>query len=97
MTRSELIGKLVETHPHLPRPVVAAALDAILGEIVDGLAEGQRVEVRGFGNFSSKVRTARMGRNPRNGEPVRVAPKRILHFRASKLLLEQMNQSTTPG
>ena len=97
MIRSELIAKLVETHPHLCRPVVADALDAMLGEIMDGLAQGQRVEVRGVGNFSSKVRKARMGRNPRNGEPVQVAPKRILHFKASKLLLEQMNHSTTSG
>lgn len=97
MIRSELIGKLVETHPHLARPVVEAALDAILSEIINGLAQGQRVEVRGFGNFSSKVRGARMSRNPRNGAPVRVESKRLLHFKASKLLLEQMNQSTTPG
>lgn len=97
MIRSELIGKLVETHPHLSRPVMEAVLNAILNEIVDGLAQGQRVEVRGFGNFSSKVRGARMGRNPWNGAPVRVESKRLLHFRASKLLLEQMNHSTTPG
>ena len=97
MIRSELIGKLVETHPHLARPVVEAVLNAILNEIVDGLAQGQRVEIRGFGNFSSKVWGARMSRNPRNGDPVRVESKRLLHFKASKLLLEQMNQSTTPG
>ena len=97
MIRSELIGKLVETHSHLPRPVVQAALNAILNEIMDGLAQGQRVEVRGFGNFSSKVRAALMGRNPRTGEPVQVAHKRILHFRASKLLLEQLNTPATPS
>ena len=84
----ELIAKLVETHPQLCRPVVADALYAILGEITDGLARGQRVEVRGFGNFSSKVRGARIGRNPRNVAPVRVESKRLLHFKASKLLLD---------
>jgi len=97
MTRSELIGKLVETHPHLHRSMVEAALDAIFNEIMDGLGQGQRVELRGFGNFTSKVREARMGRNPRTGELVQVAPKRHLHFKASKLLLEQMNRLTTSG
>ncbi|WP_197054786.1 HU family DNA-binding protein [Paracoccus sp. PAMC 22219] len=51
MIRSELIAKLVETHPHLCRPVVADALDAILGEIMDGLSRGERVEVRGVWKF----------------------------------------------
>ncbi|CAM3485330.1 HU family DNA-binding protein [Paracoccus nototheniae] len=97
MIRSELVGKLAQSHPHLPRPVVGAALNAILSKIMDSLAQGQRVEVRGFGNFSSKVRKARMGRDPRTGAPVAVASKRILHFRASKLLLEQLNHPTTPG
>lgn len=96
MIRSELIGKLVETQAHLPRPVVEAALDAILNEIVDGLAQGHRVEVRGFGGFSSKVRDARIGRNPMTGEPVQVALKRHLHFKPSKLLLKQLNDFPAP-
>lgn len=97
MIRSELVEKLVETYPHLPRPIVAAALDTILNEIKDGLAQGQRVEIRGFGNFSGRIRKARMGRNPRNGDPVPVAEKWIPWFRASKLLLDRLNRPTTPG
>ena len=97
MIRSELIGKLVETHPHLSRSVVEAALNAILNEITDSLAQGQRVELRKFGNFTCRVSEPRMGRDPRNGAPVRVESKRLLHFKASKLLLEQMNRPTTPG
>ena len=97
MIRSELIGKLVETHPHLARPVVEAVLNAILNEIVDGLAQGQRVEIRGFGSFFGRARQARTGRDPRTGEAVPVFAKRVPRFRASNLLLERLNRPTTPG
>ena len=93
MIRSELIGKLVETYPHLPQVVVEAALDALLNEIIDRLAQGERVEIRGFGSFSTKVRDARIGQNPRTGQSVQVARRRILHFKASRLLLKQLNGS----
>lgn len=97
MIRSELMEKLLLAHPHLPRQVVEAALDTILNEITDCLAQGHRVELRGFGSFSSKVREARMGRNPRTGEPLAVSPKRHMHFRASRQILERLNSPTTPG
>lgn len=96
MIRSELIGKIVESYSHLPRSVVEAALGAILNEIIDGLARGQRIEISGFGNCSSKVRDARMGRDPRNGIPVQVVPKRHLHFKASKRFLERLNRPSNP-
>lgn len=97
MIRSELVGKLMETYPHLSRPVVEAALNSILNEITNRLAQGQRVEIRGFGSFASKIRDARMGRNPKTGEPVQVENKQVPRFRASKHLLEQLNGSKTPG
>ena len=97
MIRSELLAKLRQAHPHLPSYAVETALDTILDEIAETLRQGQRVELRGFGSFSSKVRIARLGRNPRTGEAVKVPPKRHLHFRASKLLVEQMSRPTTPG
>jgi integration host factor subunit beta len=97
MVRSELLEKLQQAHPHLPRSVLEPALDTILNEIIDCLALGDRLEIRGFGRFSSRVWDARMGRNPKTGEPVPVARKRILLFRASKLLLERLNRTTSLG
>ncbi|QDA36932.1 integration host factor subunit beta (plasmid) [Paracoccus liaowanqingii] len=90
MVRSELVRKLAHAHPHLSQQVVEAAVEAILNEITDSLAQGKRVEFRGFGAFSSKVRDPRLGRNPRNGDPVQVEAKQVPAFRASKQLLSRL-------
>lgn len=97
MLRSQLIERLVETYPHLPRPVVEAALNAILNEITNSLAKGTRGEIRGFGNFFGKSRQARIGWNPRTGEAIPVVAKQVPRFRASNLLLDRLNHPTTPG
>jgi len=97
MIRSQLLAELRQAHPHLSSHAVETALDTILDEIAETLSQGHRVELRGFGSFSSKVRVARTGRNPRTGEPVDVPPKRHMHFRASRQLLERLNRPTTPG
>lgn len=97
MLRSELLGRVSQPYLHLPRYMVELALDMMLGKITERLARGYRVELRGFGSFSSKVRVGRLGRNPRTGEPIEVAPKRHMHFRASRQLLKRLNCPTTPG
>lgn len=97
MIRSEVLAKLRQAHPHLSSHAVETALDTILGEIAETLSQDHRVELRGFGSLSSKVRVARTGRNPRTGEVVDVPPKRHMHFRASRQLLERLNRPTTPG
>ncbi|TNH37806.1 HU family DNA-binding protein [Paracoccus haeundaensis] len=97
MSRSELLAKLRQAHSHLPAHAVETALDTILDEIAETLSQDHRVELRGFGSFSSKIRVARTGRNPRTGEAFAVAPKRYMHFRASRQLLERLNRPTTPG
>lgn len=97
MIRSELLAKLRQAHPHLSSHTVERALDTILGEIAETLSQDHRVELCGFGSFSSKVRVARPGRNPRTGEAVDVPSKRHMQFRASRQLLERLNRPTTPG
>lgn len=91
MVRSELVRKIADANPMLSPQAADAALDAILNEITEALAQGGRVEIRGFGSFASKDRKARMGRNPRNGAPVQVAAKQVPRFRAAKRILEQLN------
>ncbi|TGN37744.1 integration host factor subunit beta [Paracoccus liaowanqingii] len=92
MIRSELVRKLAKVHPHLsPLVVVEAAVESILNQITDSLAQGKRVEFRGFGSFASKIRKHRMSRDPRNGDPVKVEAKQVPTFRASKLLLARLN------
>jgi integration host factor subunit beta len=66
----------------------------VLDEIAAALAKGDRVELRGFGAFSVKVRPARQGRNPRTGAPVRVEEKRVPFFRTGKELRERLNDGS---
>ena len=66
-------------------------MDAILGEITDAMARGDRVELRGFGAFSTRERQARTGRNPRTGDKVTVTEKRAPFFKTGKEMRERLN------
>jgi integration host factor subunit beta len=92
MTRSELIQHLAERHPFLMQRDAEAIVSTIFDSIAEALAAGNRVELRGFGMFSVKQRDARTGRNPRTGEAVEVAEKRVPYFKTGKLLRERLNQ-----
>lgn len=72
MIRSELIQKIADENPHLYQRDVERIVNTIFNEITNAMAEGNRVELRGFGAFSVKKRDARTGRNPRTGESVQV-------------------------
>lgn len=91
MTKSELISRLAEQNPHLYLRDVERIVAAIFEEISGALARGDRVELRGFGAFSVKHRTARLGRNPRTGDTVQVAEKHIPFFKTGKELRERLN------
>ena len=91
MTKSELIQRLAEKNPHLYLRDVEKIVDTIFDEISAALANGDRVELRGFGAFSIKERDARMGRNPRTGESVYVEAKRLPFFKTGKALRERLN------
>src|SRR5271165_4926939 len=92
MTKSELVLKLAEANPHLYQRDVEVIVTAIFDEIAAALARGDRVELRGFGAFSVKRRDARVGRNPRTGDSVRVAEKHIPFFKTGKQLRDRLNQ-----
>lgn len=91
MTRSQLIMQLAEQNPHLYHRDVERIVSTIFEEISAALARGDRVELRGFGAFSVKQRAARVGRNPRTGEAVQVATKRLPYFKTGKELRERLN------
>ena len=91
MIKSELVQRLAAANPHLYQRDVENIVNAILDEIADGLANGNRVELRGFGAFSVKHRPARVGRNPRTGESVEVEEKWIPFFKTGKELRERLN------
>lgn len=83
MTKSQLIIALAERE-QLRSLEAKAVIDTILDEIGRSLADGERVELRGFGSFSVRQREARDGRNPRTGEIVPVEEKVFIHFRPGK-------------
>ena len=91
MTKSELISTLALKYPSLPAADLEKVVSTILDEITDALVEGKRVELRGFGAFSVRERAGRTGRNPRTGEQVSVAAKRVPFFKMGKELKERIN------
>jgi integration host factor subunit beta len=91
MIKSELVQLIAERNPHLYQRDVEHVVNAILDEIVDALAQGDRVELRGFGAFSVKNRPARTGRNPRTGETVTVEENHVPFFKTGKDMRERLN------
>ena len=91
MIKSELVGRLAQRYPHLYHRDVERIVSAVLDEIAQALSSGRRVELRGFGVFSVKVRSSRTGRNPRTGAPVSVGQKRAPFFRTGKELRDRLN------
>jgi integration host factor subunit beta len=91
MIRSELVEKIAAENPHLYQRDVERIVATIFDEIIDAMAEGDRVELRGFGSFSVKQREARRGRNPRTGEAVDVDEKHVPFFKTGKLLRDRLN------
>jgi len=91
MIKSELVQQIADKNPHLYQRDVENIVNAILGEISGALAQGNRVELRGFGAFSVKYRKPRIGRNPRTGESVSIGEKWVPFFKTGKELREGLN------
>jgi integration host factor subunit beta len=90
MTKSELVEVLSLKQTHLMQDDVDASVRIILEAIAKALAQGERVEIRGFGSFAMSHRPARTGRNPKTGEPVAIPAKRVPHFKTGKELRERV-------
>ena len=91
MIRSELLQLLADENPHLFQRDVERIVDTVFQEIIEAMARGDRVELRGFGAFSVKKRDARNGRNPKTGEAVDVDQKHVPFFKTGKLLRDRLN------
>ena len=91
MIRSELLNELHRDNPDLRAEEIEQVVDVFFDEITQRLAEGGRVELRGFGAFSTREREARVGRNPRTGESVNVPAKRVPYFKAGKEIRSRLN------
>ncbi|MEO1018433.1 MAG: integration host factor subunit beta [Pseudomonadota bacterium] len=93
MTKSDLIRRLADANPHLYMRDVERIVATVFEEICQALANGDRVELRGFGAFSVRTRGARTGRNPRTGDEVFVPDKLVPYFKTGKELRERLNTS----
>ena len=92
MTKSELIARLAEQNPSLYHRDLEQLVNTVFETITTALEDGDRVELRGFGAFSVREREARIGRNPRTGEPVNVEAKRMPFFKMGKGMRERLNK-----
>ncbi len=91
MTKSELIEKIAITQTQLPIRDIDLAVKTIIEHMSETLAEGGRIEIRGFGSFSLHYRASRIGRNPKTGESVGLSSKHVPHFKPGKGLRERVN------
>jgi integration host factor subunit beta len=96
MTRSELISRLADKHPQFTTSDVELAVKTLIDSIVSHLAQGGRVELRGFGSLSVRTRPPRLGLNPRTGEKIHVPEKNVLNFRPGTELRERVKQRYVP-
>jgi integration host factor subunit beta len=97
MLKSELIRRISSQNPHLYERDIEKIVSAITDEIVEALRRGDRVELRGFGVFSIKLRRAHQGRNPRTGAAVAIAKKAVPSFRTGKEMRARLNRETVPS
>jgi integration host factor subunit beta len=97
MLKSELIQRISSQNPHLYQRDMEKIVSTILDEIVEALRRGDRVELRGFGAFSAKLRGARQGRNPRTGAVVAVVERAFPFFKTGKEMRARLNRETVPS
>ena len=91
MNKSDLITQLAEKK-NLPTREAASIVNTILETMTEALAQGENIEIRGFGSFSVKEYEAYEGRNPSSGEKVKVKPKKLPVFKVGKDLRERVNE-----
>lgn len=93
MTKSELIEQLAAQQTHLSQSDVELAVKSLIEQLSKALADGERIEIRGFGSFSLHFRPPRMGRNPKTGDAVALPGKHVPHFKPGKELRERVNEA----
>ena len=89
--KSKLLDQLSKNYPNFLKKDLEKFSKIILNEIKNSLKRGERVELRGFGVFSSKIQKARISRNPRTGEKVNTPAKKTIHFKMSKEMFKKIN------
>ena len=95
MTKSQLIQELLKRVNTLPLQGAKTIVTTIFSSMIQALANGERIEIRGFGNFTVRSYQSYQGRNPRTGSKVEVAPKKLPHFKVGKELMKRVDNPIT--
>ena len=93
IVKSNLLKQLSKNYPNFLKKDLEKFVDIIFNEIKRSLKKGERVELRGFGVFSTNIQKARISRNPRTGEKVNTPEKKTIHFKMSKDLFKKLNNN----
>tara|TARA_B100000700_G_scaffold309266_1_gene388016 strand:- start:105 stop:392 length:288 start_codon:yes stop_codon:yes gene_type:complete len=91
IVKSKLLKQLSDNYPNFLRKDLEKFLDIFLEEIRNTLKRGERVEIRGFGSWSTRIQKARLSRNPKTGEKVLTPKKRTIHFKMAKEMFKKLN------
>ena len=91
IVKSKLLDQLKKSYPNFLKKDLEKVLSIVLNEIKQALKRGDRVELRGFGMFSTNIQKARISRNPKTGEKVNTPEKKTIHFKMAKEMFKKMN------
>jgi integration host factor subunit beta len=91
IVKSKLLNQLKESYPNFLKKDLEKVVSVILNEIKQALKRGDRVELRGFGIFSTNIQKARISRNPKTGEKVNTPEKKTIHFKMAKEMFKKLN------
>ena len=91
IVKSKLLKQLAHSYPNFLKKELEKFTDIIFNEIKNALKRGDRVELRGFGMFSTNIQKARISRNPKTGEKVNTPEKKTIHFKMSKEMFKKLN------
>ena len=94
VVKSKLLKQLSDSYPNFLKKDLEKFTNIILSEIKKALKRGDRVELRGFGVFSTNIQKSRISRNPRTGQKVNTPEKKTIHFKMSKDLFKKLNDDT---
>ena len=91
IVKSKLLNKLKKSYPNFLKKDLEKVITVVLSEIKQSLKRGDRVELRGFGMFSTNIQKARISRNPKTGEKVNTPQKKTIHFKMAKEMFKKLN------
>ena len=91
IVKSKLLDQLKKSYPNFLKKDLEKVMSIVLNEIKQTLKRGNRVELRGFGMFSTNIQKARISRNPKTGEKVNTPEKKTIHFKMAKEMFKKLN------